>query len=62
MEMFTIVTGNEKYKVVDLDTGGETYFDEKLDAYKFMAYIVNVLGHHYRLEVDNTNPERREGR
>lgn len=57
MEYFTIIDGTEKYKVVDLDTGGEAYFHEKLDAYKFMAWIANVLGHNYRLEVDETKTE-----
>jgi hypothetical protein len=48
---FTVITGKEKYKVVDLDTGGEAFFDEKLDAYKHMAIVANVLRHNYRLEV-----------
>lgn len=48
---FTIITGNEKYKVVDLVTGGECYFDNKVDAYKHAAIIVNVLGHNFRIEV-----------
>jgi len=48
--MFTITTGDEKYKVIDLSTGGEAHFDSKLDAYKHMAVLV-TLGHHYRLEV-----------
>lgn len=48
---FTIVTGKEKYKVIDLDTGGEAYFDDKKDAYYHMALIVNLLHHNYRLEV-----------
>ena len=56
--MFTIITGNEKYKVIDLDTGGEAFFDEKIEAYKYMAIIQNILEHYYRLEVrdQHSNP------
>ena len=45
-----VVTGQEKYRVVDLTTGGEQFFDEKLDAYKHAAILVR-LGRNYRLEV-----------
>ena len=48
--IFTIVTGKEPYKVIDLDTAGEAYFEDKLKAYKYMAFLVNVLNHNYRLE------------
>jgi hypothetical protein len=48
---FTVVTGKEKYTVVDLVTGGLSWFEEKKEAYKFMAYLYMVLGHTYRLEV-----------
>ena len=49
--MFEVVTGNEKYTVVDLSTNGYSWHNDKLDAYKRMAVIKNVLGHNYRLEV-----------
>jgi hypothetical protein len=55
--MFTIITGKEKYKVIDLSNGGESFFDDKLEAYKFMAILVR-LGRHYRLEVRDNEPAR----
>ena len=48
---FQIVDGTEKYKVVDLVTGGESYFDEKIQAYRMMSFLINVWRHNYRLEV-----------
>ena len=48
---FQVVDGTEKYKVVDLVTGGESYFDEKIQAYRMMSFLINVWGHNYRLEV-----------
>ena len=48
---FQIVDGTEKYKVIDLVTGGESYFDEKIQAYRMCAFLINVWGHNYRLEV-----------
>jgi endogenous inhibitor of DNA gyrase (YacG/DUF329 family) len=48
---FQEVTGNEPYKVVDLETGGESFFNEKTDAYKMAWVIKNKLGHNYRIEV-----------
>jgi len=48
---FTIVTGNEKYKVVDLVTGGVAWFTSKVNAYKYMAVLNFKLGHNYRLEI-----------
>ena len=49
--MFKVVTGREPIKVIDLDDGGEQYFeaDEKIEAYKHAAWIVN-RGHTYRIE------------
>ena len=49
--MFQVVDGTEKYKVIDLVTGGESYHDEKIQAYRMCAFLVNVWGHNYRLEV-----------
>ncbi len=49
-DAFTVTTGDEPYKVVDLDDGGEAFFDEKVDAYKHIAWIKS-RGHNYRLEV-----------
>jgi len=49
--MFQVIDGTEKYKVIDLATGGESFFTEKLDAYKMCHILVNVLHHNYRLEV-----------
>jgi hypothetical protein len=49
--MFQIIDGTEKYKVIDLVTGGESFHDEKLDAYRMCHVLVNVLHHNYRLEV-----------
>ena len=48
--MFQVVTGDEPYKVIDLVTGGETYHEEKIQAYRMMSFIVNVMHHNYRLE------------
>lgn len=48
---FFVVTGQEKYKVVDLETGGESFFDDKIEAYKMAWVLLNTLGHNYRLEV-----------
>jgi len=44
--MFQVVDGTEKYKVIDLVTGGESYHEEKIQ-----AFLINVWGHNYRLEV-----------
>jgi len=49
--MFQVVDGTEKYKVIDLVTGGESFFDEKIQAYRMMSFLINVWGHNYRLEV-----------
>jgi len=49
--MFQVITGKEKYKVVDLVTGGESYHEEKIQAYRMCAFLINVWGHNYRLEV-----------
>ena len=43
---FQIVDGTEKYKVIDLVTGGESFHEEKIQ-----AFLINVWGHNYRLEV-----------
>ena len=48
---FQVVDGMEKYKVIDLVTGGESYFDEKIQAYRMMSFLINVWRHNYRLEV-----------
>jgi len=48
---FQVVDGTEKYKVIDLVTGGESYFDEKIQAYRMMSFLINVWRHNYRLEV-----------
>lgn len=47
---FTEVTGDEPIKVIDLNTGGESYFTDKTEAYKHAAIIQNTLGHRYRIE------------
>ena len=44
--MFQVVDGTEKYKVIDLVTVGESYHEEKIQ-----AFLINVWGHNYRLEV-----------
>ena len=49
--MFEEVTGDEPYKVVDLETGGESYHRNKEQAYKMAAIIKTRLGHNYRIEV-----------
>jgi len=49
--MFQIIDGNEPYKVTDLVTGGESFFTEKIHAYRMMAFIQDRLNHNYRLEV-----------
>lgn len=48
--MFRIIDGTERYKVTDLMTKGESFFDEKLDAYKHASILVNVLKHTYLIE------------
>lgn len=48
---FKVVTGKEKYLVIDLVSNGHQWFDNKLEAYKHAAIIQNVLGHTYRLEM-----------
>ncbi len=49
--LFQVMTGEEPYKVIDLVTGGETYHEEKIQAYRMASFIINVLRHNYRLEV-----------
>lgn len=49
--MFQGVTGKEPYKVTDLVTGGESYHEEKIQAYRMASFLINVLRHNYRLEV-----------
>jgi hypothetical protein len=49
-DMFQEISGDEPYKVVDLVSGGESFFTDKKDAYK-MAFIIKTrLGHNYRIE------------
>lgn len=48
--MFQIIDGTERYKVTDLYTKGEAFFDNKLDAYKHAHILVNVLKHTYLIE------------
>jgi hypothetical protein len=48
---FRVIDGTEPYKVIDLDTGGESFYDCKYLAYRAMSMIQNHLGHNYRLEV-----------
>lgn len=50
---FKVVTGKEKYKVVDNSNGGEAYFNDKREAYVHMA-ILHTLGRTYTLVVDGT--------
>ena len=49
--MFQVTDGTEKYKVIDLVTGGESYHEEKIQAYRMMSFLINVWRHNYRLEV-----------
>jgi hypothetical protein len=49
--MFRVTTGKEPYKVIDLVTGGETYHEEKIQAYRMCSFLINVWGHNYRLEI-----------
>ncbi len=59
MVTFTIITGDEKYKVIDLVTGGESFFEDKREAYQMMAVLKNKLNHNYRLEIrDGNNHEQ----
>lgn len=46
--MFRVATGKEKYKVIDLVTGGESYHEEKIQAYRMCSFLINVLRHNYR--------------
>lgn len=50
MTTFTVVDGTEQYKVIDLTTGRESFFTEKMDAYKMVSFIANVRGHQYQIE------------
>ena len=54
MLSFTIITEREKYKVIDLYTGEESFHNEKTEAYKKMYIIQNHLSHNTRLEVRET--------
>lgn len=47
--MFTIVEGTEKYRVVDLVTGGESFTDDKLEAYRYAGLFIS-WGHPVKLE------------
>lgn len=49
--LFTVIDGTEKYKVVDLETGGVSYFTDKIEAYKMAWILLSMLGHNYRMEI-----------
>lgn len=46
---FTIVEGTEKYRVLDLTTGGESFTDDKLEAYRYAGLFIS-WGHPVRIE------------
>lgn len=51
--MFTIVEGTEKYRILDLVTGGESFTDDKLEAYRYAGLFIS-WGHPVRLEERDT--------
>jgi hypothetical protein len=50
MMTFTIISGSERYKVTDLKNGGESFFEEKNDAFKMAYVLVAKLGHPFKIE------------
>lgn len=48
--MFQVVDGTEQYRVIDLTTGAESFYTDKVDAYKMAAFIAHVRGHKYQIE------------
>jgi hypothetical protein len=48
--LFTVMTGKERFKVIDLASGGISYFDAKEDAYKMAAVISIRWRHAYQIE------------
>lgn len=46
---FTIVEGSEKYRILNLTTGGESFTDDKLEAYKY-AGLFMIWGDGVRIE------------
>lgn len=46
---FTIIEGSEKFRVVDLVTGGESFTNDKLEAYRYAGLFIS-WGHPVRLE------------
>ncbi len=51
---FKIIDGTEKYRVIDLATNGESFADDKKEAYKMAAVIVYKLGHTAKIESRDT--------
>lgn len=47
--MFKLINGNERYKVTDLVTKTESSTDDKLEAYRYCAFLL-YLGHDVRFE------------
>lgn len=47
---FEAITGQERYKVTDIETGGEAFYNDQMDAYKHAATLAIRLGHSYRIE------------
>lgn len=47
--MLSIVEGTEKYRVVDLTTGAESFTNDKLEAYRYAGLFIS-WGHPVKLE------------
>lgn len=47
--MFTLIEGSEKFRIVDLVTGAESFTDDKMEAYRYAGLFI-MWGHPVRLE------------
>lgn len=45
-----VITGDERFKVTDLSSDTQSFFDNQHDAYKTAIFIANVKGHRYQIE------------
>lgn len=45
----SLVEGSERYRIIDLTTGSDSYATDKLEAYRWAGFFIS-LGHPVRLE------------
>lgn len=50
MRSFTVVTGRERFKVIDEANGGVMFTDVKAEAYQYACKLVQVLRHPFTIE------------